>query len=337
LIVLVLLSAFLVAAVVVVQPDFPADAQIHQRPPDRLVVPDPHRIDLKPSPGEAPAGWSARRSARASSARTGGRPVSVRTADGEPAPLPGARPWRPISAAAFDRRVEAVGFDRVEYVTPHLVHGTFAGDGQQIHVLLVHRSATEGVRVSPGDRGRESVGAWADAIGAAAGINANWFDPVDGPAVSQGRAYGGVDHGYTALFGFGDDGRFVAQHHRVANEVIDPRIQEAVSGHPTLVYRGEVTTDFGRDPTFIGRHPRTAIGVTATTDVLIVVVIDGRRRDAVGMTGTETAGLMERLGAHDAVMLDGGGSSAMWIRGRGLVNRPSDPGRRVGNQIAIFG
>jgi exopolysaccharide biosynthesis protein len=46
---------------------------------------------------------------------------------------------------------------------------------------------------------------------------------------------------------------------------------------------------------------------------------------------------MADLGAGHAVMLDGGGSSAMWIENRGVVNTQSDPGRRVGNQIAIFG
>ena len=70
---------------------------------------------------------------------------------------------------------------------------------------------------------------------------------------------------------------------------------------------------------------------------VILVTVDGRRSDASGMTGAETARLLRRLGAYDAVMLDGGGSSAMWVAGKGVVNNPSDPGRAVGNQIAVFG
>ncbi|MDH3302011.1 MAG: phosphodiester glycosidase family protein [Acidimicrobiia bacterium] len=247
------------------------------------------------------------------------------------------REWRPISAASFRRFVEARNFTTTDYLTSGLVHGTIVQDDQSINVVLVHRSATSPMRVSPGDRGREPVGEWARSIGATAGINANWYNPFDGPAVSGGWIYGGSDHGYTALFGFTADGDLVADHHHKIHDRVDPRVVEAVSGHPTLIHRGTPSTDFGSDPTFTGRNPRTAIGVSGTVDVLILVTVDGRRGAAVGMTGAETTRLLERLGAHDAVMLDGGGSSAMWIAGKGIVNRQSEPGRAVGNQIAVFG
>lgn len=261
---------------------------------------------------------------------------STTPAEEERKPLPGVRRWQKISSAEFRRQVQAAGMDTAEFITPNIAYGTISEPGQQIHVVMIHRSAIEGMKVSPVERGREPVGAWAEAIGAAVGINANWYGPFDGPVVAAGEVYGGTDHGYTALFGFADDGRLVAQHHRAVNGSVDERIVEAVSGHPTLVHRREITTDFGEDPTFTARHPRTAIGATKSTDVIIAVVVDGRRRDANGMTGAETASLMARLGAANAVMLDGGGSSAMWIRERGVVNRPADPGRRVGNQIAFL-
>ncbi len=250
--------------------------------------------------------------------------------------LPGAMRWQKISSAEFRRQVEAAGMDTAEFITPSVAYGTIFEAGQQIHVVMIHRSATEGMRVSPVARGREPVGAWAEAIGAVVGINANWYSPFDGPAVAAGAVYGGTDHEYTALFGFAADGRLAVQHHLATNRSVEKRIVEAVSGHPTLVHRGEITTNFGGDPTFTSRHPRTAIGATKSTDIIIAVVVDGRRRDAAGMTGAETASLMARLGAANAVMLDGGGSSAMWIREKGVVNRPADPGRRVGNQIAFL-
>jgi exopolysaccharide biosynthesis protein len=45
---------------------------------------------------------------------------------------------------------------------------------------------------------------------------------------------------------------------------------------------------------------------------------------------------MKALGARDALNLDGGGSTAMVVRGR-VVNRPSDPGgeRRVGDGVFV--
>lgn len=76
------------------------------------------------------------------------------------------------------------------------------------------------------------------------------------------------------------------------------------------------------------RHPRTAIGVDATGRKAVVVVVDGRQKWwSIGMTLPELATLMIELGAHDAVNLDGGGSSAFVFRpasGDAITNRPSD-------------
>ena len=81
--------------------------------------------------------------------------------------------------------------------------------------------------------------------------------------------------------------------------------------------------------TFVaGRNPRTLAGVRAD-GTLLLVTVDGRRAGwSVGMTLPEAARLMQRLGAREAINLDGGGSSTMVIRGE-VVNRPSD---RVGER-----
>jgi hypothetical protein len=263
---------------------------------------------------------------------------SSSTAAIAPAEVPdGLRPRQAMSAAAFERFVAGRDLDSTDWVTDALVHGRLAAMGQRINVVYVHLSATRGVRVSPGGRGRSVVGSWAEEIGAHAAVNGNWYGPWDGPAVSGGVSYAGTDHFYTALFGFTADGEVVVEHHRAVHDEVDPRIVEGVSGHPTLIFRGERTTDFGGDPAFAARHPRTAIALDLSGDVLILVTVDGRSSVARGMTGGETAELLERLGAHDAVMLDGGGSTTMWIAGRGVVNRPSGTLRAVGNQLAVFG
>ncbi len=242
-----------------------------------------------------------------------------------------------ISVAEFDAWIGARNIGVVDAVMPALIHMNRTGDGQRINVAYVHLSATRGVAVSPGDRGRSAVGNYAAEIGAHVAINGNWYLPYDGPAVSGGEVYGGDDHGYTALFGFTADGDAIIDHHREINDSVDDRVVEGVSGHPTLVFRGETTTDFGNDPTFTARNPRTAIGLDQSGDILIMVTVDGRSSTAAGMTGAETAVLMAELGAYDAVMLDGGGSTTMWIADRGVVNRPSGSLRAVGNQIVAYG
>lgn len=74
------------------------------------------------------------------------------------------------------------------------------------------------------------------------------------------------------------------------------------------------------------RHPRTAIGKTGKRKVMIITV-DGRTDQSAGLTLHELSRLMDDLNCTDAVNLDGGGSTTMWISGKpfeGVVNMPCD-------------
>jgi exopolysaccharide biosynthesis protein len=74
------------------------------------------------------------------------------------------------------------------------------------------------------------------------------------------------------------------------------------------------------------KHPRTVIGVVNDHKV-ILVTLDGRTDQAAGMSLYEVTDLMISLNCTDAVNLDGGGSSTMWINGKpfnGIVNMPCD-------------
>ncbi|HJR98182.1 MAG TPA: phosphodiester glycosidase family protein [Actinomycetota bacterium] len=115
-----------------------------------------------------------------------------------------------------------------------------------------------------------------------------------------------------------------------------PRVADSVGGVPRLVDDGAIVASKCRSH-FCRRHPRTGMGVTADGTVVLLVV-DGRSRRSVGMTLYRFALTLASLGATDAMNLDGGGSSAMWIAGRGVVNRPSDPGgeRRVVNALLVL-
>jgi len=115
-----------------------------------------------------------------------------------------------------------------------------------------------------------------------------------------------------------------------------PRVLDAVGGMPRLVDDGTSVAPRCRS-SFCRRHPRTGIGVTSDGRRLLVVV-DGRSRRSVGMTLRRFARTFLDLGAVEAVNLDGGGSSVMWIKGKGIVNSPSDPGgeRSVVNALMIL-
>jgi hypothetical protein len=106
-------------------------------------------------------------------------------------------------------------------------------------------------------------------------------------------------------------------------------------GGPRLLTHGRVSVAARPEgfapleaPGFFGsfvasRQPRTLAGVRADGRLLLVTV-DGRRPGwSAGVTLPEAARVMRSLDARDALNLDGGGSSAMVVRGE-LVSRPSD-------------
>lgn len=117
----------------------------------------------------------------------------------------------------------------------------------------------------------------------------------------------------------------------------------SIGGMPQLLQGGASVAPLTCTPqSFCDPNPRTAVGATAgctshlTPCKIFLVVVDGRRSSSVGMTFPELADLFIWLGAADAVNLDGGGSSAMWVKGRGIVNQPSDGSqRRVPNAVVV--
>ena len=115
----------------------------------------------------------------------------------------------------------------------------------------------------------------------------------------------------------------------------------ALGAGPLLLFGGQRVLEPSRESISRvfseARHPRTAVAARADGSLLFVTV-DGRQPDwSVGMTLVELTDLLLALGAADAVNLDGGGSTAMVIRGE-TVNRPSDPtgDRANGDAILLF-
>lgn len=118
------------------------------------------------------------------------------------------------------------------------------------------------------------------------------------------------------------------------------KISHVVGGGNMLVRGGKSAIDakesgFGADFSD-KRHPRTAVGITTTGD-LVWLATDGRQAMSDGATLTELADLMLNQGCVDAINLDGGGSTAMALRGL-VTNRPSDGRERaVANALVLFG
>lgn len=104
---------------------------------------------------------------------------------------------------------------------------------------------------------------------------------------------------------------------------------DMMTARPLLIFEGE-TLPLQEDLGFVGnRHNRTAVGIRDDGTVLLIVV-DGRTKQAAGMSLSELQQVMRWLGCRNALNLDGGGSATFYaeLRGNhGVLNCPTDNGR----------
>jgi len=113
-----------------------------------------------------------------------------------------------------------------------------------------------------------------------------------------------------------------------------------IGGGPQLIKNGRVEITNAAEkmlPSFVSdRHPRTAIARLKSGQVLLVAV-DGRQAESIGMSLNMLADLLVEFGAVEAINLDGGGSTTMVIKDK-IVNKPSDATgeRPVSDAILIY-
>jgi len=101
--------------------------------------------------------------------------------------------------------------------------------------------------------------------------------------------------------------------HPMADQMID----QLIGGGPILIRDGKIVQGADKD-----LHPRSAVAFDDKQIMLITV--DGRSPGhSRGMTLLELAEFINSTGATNAINLDGGGSTTMWVRGK-VVNWPSD-------------
>ena len=142
-------------------------------------------------------------------------------------------------------------------------------------------------------------------------------------------------------------------------------IRNVIGGLPHVVKYGVnvgprcdgvcVKSGTGPDKPLYAKNPRTAIGISlgcsdwdpTTSCQYWLVVVDGRQRGwSDGLRFSPLGNLMLLLGAANALNLDGGGSTTMWVRDRNqvcqtnttvgcLVNRPSYGEREIPDVVVL--
>jgi len=200
-----------------------------------------------------------------------------------------------------------------------------------IHALVVDLSVP-GVRVvaTPYDQRWQTVGEYASRNHVAAAINGGFwgmFQRASGVTAGGGQRWpDGEDDDETGFFAMTRARRgWISPPERLEDDVPAERLTDATSGKPMLVRDGRVDqAALDAFPYANLRHPRTAVGVSRDGRKIILIVADGRQGHSRGMTLYELSRMFIELGAFNALNLDGGGSSAMYVeRVGGVVNSPS--------------
>ncbi|MEP6848791.1 MAG: phosphodiester glycosidase family protein [Acidobacteriota bacterium] len=103
-------------------------------------------------------------------------------------------------------------------------------------------------------------------------------------------------------------------------------VEDIVGGVPQLIKDGKIDVTWEKEKAtrsfFETRHPRTAAAILRDGKLLLVT-IDGRSESSGGIGLADLASLLLEFGATDAMNLDGGGSTTMYLDGK-VVNHPSD-------------
>jgi len=168
-------------------------------------------------------------------------------------------------------------------------------------------------------------------------INASPFSPIHategkpqkivGLTISGGRVVSPEQPGYPALLLTKDNRATIAEPPFKLDGV-----ENAVCGFNIVLREGQPIRG-GKDV-----HPRTAVGIARDGKTLLLLVIDGRQPDySLGATTEEVGHWLAKLGAHNGLNLDGGGTSTLVIEqdpGFKIVNRPIHGGKSGTERVA---
>jgi hypothetical protein len=116
--------------------------------------------------------------------------------------------------------------------------------------------------------------------------------------------------------------------------------EDVTNGVPQLIKNGRIDITWEKEKASKSfaelRHPRTAVA-KLNDGKFLMITVDGRQPGvSVGMNLQELAEYLLSIGATDAMNLDGGGSTTMFLDGK-VVNTPSDKEgeRKVSDAIVV--
>ena len=190
---------------------------------------------------------------------------------------------------------------------------------------------------------------------AKAAINGSYFNVREGQSICYLQLNGNlIDTTSLSEFKQRTNGIVLIDKNKIAIEPWDKQKENsgttypnALASGPLMVKNGNICDFSTVSRSFVNtKHPRSAICITRDKKVLLITV-DGRfPENAIGVNIHEFAHLVKLLGAYDALNLDGGGSTSLWMdqaEENGIVNCPCDNRkfdhqgeRRIANAIYVY-
>ncbi len=167
--------------------------------------------------------------------------------------------------------------------------------------------------------------------------------PNDGYVISLGTEFIGLNPGLVSKLRNGSKEKM---EFRVTNSMKRDLLTKLLSlnaditnGVSQLIKNGKIDITWEQEKaskSFVEtRHPRTAVAKLKDGKFLMITV-DGRSESSGGISLQDLAEYLLSLGAVDAMNLDGGGSTTMFLDGK-VVNTPSDKEgeRKIGDAIVV--
>lgn len=216
-----------------------------------------------------------------------------------------------------------------------LFQGNLYNSNQHISILEVREGKRTEFRLGYEVKTLKLTSEFGQSAGAIAALNGTFFDMKEGGSVDFIKANGQVInenrlskekrgvHQQAALLI--DHGKLsIAKWNGLENWEQTLTADEIMNSGPLLLFNSKAER-IDSSSFAVTRHPRTVVAVTAGR--VLLITIDGRHENAAGMNLFELQRIMQWLKVQDALNLDGGGSTTLWIHNQpdnGVVNYPSD-------------
>ena len=207
---------------------------------------------------------------------------------------------------------------------------------QSINLIEIPRSAKRKIGVA-GNEGMKKTSQQATEKGALAAINGTYYNMVIGNSVCfykigsevidttsnsefKSRVNGAV-HELNGKIKIIDWSKEIEANYKKNKGTV-------LASGPIMLDDGHISDWSACSKSFIEtRHPRSAI-YTKKDGSVVFITVDGRSEgNAAGVSIPELAFLIKILGGEEAINLDGGGSTTLWLKGapdNGVLNYPTD-------------